>query len=232
MAIKTSYPEITIRDLVKGYKDSGDIGVVAFGGRLNVRPAYQRAFVYEPNDRDRVMQSVFNKLPLNIMYWAKNTDDSYEIIDGQQRTISICQFITNNDGNGNPIAINFNGKNNQTFEGLSKTKREEILDYKLFVCECSGTDDEKLDWFHTINIAGKTMCPQELLNANYTGTWLSDAKSHFSKKSNNEAINIAFYNNNDKDTLLALSSEDANRQALLELVLQWITNSIFEILSS
>ena len=225
MAMKISTPVITIDDLVKKYKDDSDTdqGVKAYGGKLQVRPAYQRAFVYEPDDRDRVMQSVYNGLPLNSMYWAINPDGTYEVIDGQQRIISICQFITNNDGYGNPIAINFNGKNNQTFDGLSPAKQKEILEkYTLQVYVCDGTDDEKLEWFHTINIAGKRMTEQELLNANYTGAWLSAAKKHFSKKRNNEAINLCFYNNNERDTLLSVSGDDANRQVLLELVLRWI----------
>lgn len=225
MTMKIQTPIITIRDLVKNYKDSGQGGVVAYGGKLNVRPAYQREFVYEPNDRDRVNHSVYNGLPLNSMYWAKNPDGSFEVIDGQQRIISICQFITNDDGHGNPIAINFNGKNNQTFEGLSQEKQKEILDYKLQVYVCIGTDDEKLEWFHTINIAGKQMTEQELLNANYTGQWLTDAKAYFSKKSNNPAINCAFYNNNDKDTLLSITPETANRQEMLALVLKWISDA-------
>lgn len=224
MAMKITTPAITIGDLVKRYKDDSNIdqGVKAYDGKLQVRPAYQRAFVYEPNERDRVMQSVYNGLPLNSMYWAINPDKTYEVVDGQQRIISICQFITNNDGNDNPIAINFNGKNNQTFDGLSPEKQKEILNYPLQVYVCDGTDDEKLEWFHTINIAGKRMTEQELLNANYTGTWLSAAKSYFSKKRNNEAINLCFYNNNEKDILISLNGDDANRQALLELALQWI----------
>jgi hypothetical protein len=224
MAMKIDTPIITIGDLVKDYKDKGEEGVFAYGGKLNVRPAFQRAFVYEPDDRDRVMLTVYNGLPLNSIYWAVNPDDTYEVIDGQQRIISICQFITNNDGNDNPIAINFNNKNNQCFDGLSEEKQKEILEYKLQVYVCSGTDDEKLDWFHTINIAGKQMTNQELLNANYTGKWLSDAKTYFSKKRNNQAINLAFYDNQDKNTLLSINSDDANRQALLELVLKWIIN--------
>lgn len=225
MAMKTDTPIITIKDLVKGYKDSQEEGVVAYNGKLNVRPAFQRAFVYDPDDRDRVMQTVYNGLPLNSIYWALNPDKTYEVIDGQQRIISICQFVTNDDGNGNPIAINFNTKNNQTFEGLSEEKQKEILNYKLQIYICSGTDDEKLEWFHTINIAGKQMTNQELLNANYTGTWLSDAKLYFSKRRNNQAINKSFYDNMDKNTLLSVSGDDANRQALLELVLKWIINS-------
>ena len=79
MVMSITTPVITIRDLVKNYKDSGDQGVVAYHGTLNVRPAYQRAFVYEPNDRDRVMMSVYNGLPLNSMYWAINPDGTYTI---------------------------------------------------------------------------------------------------------------------------------------------------------
>ncbi len=232
MTMKTTQPHITIRELVNGYKDNGEKGVVAYGGKLNVRPAYQRAFVYNPDDRDRVMLSVYNNMPLNSMYWAINPDGTYEVIDGQQRLISICQFITNDDGFGNPIAIDFNGKNTQTFAGLSVEKQQQILNYRLQIYVCEGTDDEKLDWFHTINIAGKQMTNQELLNANYTGQWLTSVKYFFSKKNNNEAINISYYDNDDRKTLLSLSAdkslgdmgnlgEKANRQLLLELALNW-----------
>lgn len=234
--MKTSQPVITIKDLVGGYQDSGEKGVVAYGGKLNIRPAYQRAFVYNPDDRDRVMLSVYNNMPLNSMYWAVNPDGSFEVIDGQQRLISICQFITNDDGNGNPVAIDFNGRNTQTFEGLSAEKQKEILDYRLQVYVCEGSDDEKLDWFHTINIAGKQMTDQELLNANYTGKWLTSAKHFFSKRHNNEAINMSYYDNDDRKTLLSLSAdkvlgdmgglgEKANRQLLLELALKWRINA-------
>lgn len=236
MTMKTSQPSVSIRDLVNGYQDNGEKGVVAFDGKLNVRPAYQRAFVYNPDDRDRVMLSVYNNMPLNSMYWAVNPDGSYEVIDGQQRIISICQFITNDDGNGNPIAIDFDGKRTQTFKGLSEEKQKEILNYRLQIYVCEGSDDEKLDWFHTINIAGKQMTNQELLNANYTGCWLTCAKQFFSKKSNNEAINISYYDNDDKKTLLNLSADKvlgdmgtlgdkANRQLLLELALNWRINA-------
>ena len=236
MTMETSQPLITIRDLIKDYADKGQNGVKAYGGKLNVRPAFQREFVYNPDDRDRVMLSVYNHMPLNSMYWAINPDGTYEVIDGQQRIISICQFLTNDDGFGNPIAIDFNGKQTQTFEGLSAEKQKEILNYKLQVYVCDGTDEEKLDWFHTINIAGKQMTNQELLNANYTGSWLTSAKQFFSKKSNNEAINISYYDNDDKKTLLNLSADKvfgdmgglgdkANRQLLLELALNWRINA-------
>lgn len=236
MTMKTTQPIVTIRDLTNGYCDKKEAGVVAFGGRLNVRPAYQRAFVYNPDDRDRVLLSVYNNLPLNSMYWALNPDGSFEVVDGQQRIISICQFITDNDGFDNPVAIDFNGRNTQRFSGLSSDKQQEILNYRLQVYVCDGTDDEKLDWFHTINIAGKQMTNQELLNANYTGAWLSDAKRFFSKKNNNDAVALSYYDNDDKKTLLSLSADKvfgdmgglgdkANRQLLLELALNWICDS-------
>jgi len=224
------FDTLTVRQLVDGYRDSGDNGVVALGGKLNVRPAFQREFVYSPSDRDRVMKSVYDNLPLNVMYWAKNPDGTFEIIDGQQRTISICQFITNNDGYGNPIAINFDGRRTQTFATLSPEKQNEILDdYKLQVYVCDGTEDEKLEWFHTINIAGKVMEEQELLNADYTGTWLTSAKSFFSKKDNNLALNYRYYDNNQKHSLIAINNESANRQALLHLVLGWIIDTDSEL---
>ena len=224
------FDTLTVRQLVDGYRDSGDNGVVALGGKLNVRPAFQREFVYSPSDRDRVMKSVYDNLPLNVMYWAKNPDGTFEIIDGQQRTISICQFITNNDGYGNPIAINFDGRRTQTFATLSPEKQNEILDdYKLQVYVCDGTEDEKLEWFQTINIAGKVMEEQELLNADYTGTWLTSAKSFFSKKDNNLALNYRYYDNNQKHSLIAINNESANRQALLHLVLGWIIDTDSEL---
>ena len=214
---------LTIRQLVDGYRDSGDNGVVAFGGKLNVRPAFQREFIYTPDKRDMVMKSVYDDLPLNVMYWSKNPDGTFEIIDGQQRTISICQFITGHDEYGNPIAINFDGRRTQKFTQLSPDKQKQILDeYKLQVYVCDGNEDEKLEWFHTINIAGEQMTEQELLNADYTGTWLTSAKAFFSKKDNNPALNYRYFDNDRKHSIIAINSEAANRQALLNLVLGWI----------
>lgn len=226
MTVKITHPSVTIRELTDRYMDGGEDNLVtALGGRLNIRPLYQRAFVYGPADRDNVIRSVYNGLPLNSMYWAVNPDGTYEVIDGQQRIISICQYITNDDGYRNPVAVNFNGRQTQTFQGLSPEKRREILDYELQVYLCDGTPDEKLEWFHTINIAGKPMTNQELLNADYTGSWLTDAKRFFSCRHNNRAINMCFYNNKSENTLLSVNGEAANRQALLELALRWISDS-------
>lgn len=170
--MKIELKEISISDLFDGYKDSADEGVVAYGGKLNVRPPYQREFVYKDKQRDAVIDTVMKKFPLNVMYWVKNDDGTFELLDGQQRTISICQYL-NKD-----FSINF-----KYFHNLTTPEKEEILNYPLMVYFCEGTDKEKLDWFKTINIAGEKLTEQELRNAMYTGTWLYDAKKYFSKNS-------------------------------------------------
>ena len=162
--------EVTIRDITAGYVDNAEDGVMGYDGRLNIRPKYQREFVYKDKQRNSVIETVRKNFPLNVMYWVKNSDNTYEVLDGQQRTISICQYVIGD------FSINF-----QAFHNLEDVEREQILDYKLMVYFCEGNDREKLDWFETINIAGEKLTDQELRNAIYTGTWLTDAKRHFSK---------------------------------------------------
>lgn len=166
--------EITIREVASGYVNSDEEGVVGFGGDLNIRPKYQREFVYKDKQRDSVIETVRKNFPLNVMYWVKNEDDSYEVLDGQQRTISICEYVV---GNFSLICQ----LNPQYFHTLTKDEQEQILDYKLMIYFCEGNDKEKLDWFKTINIAGEKLTDQELRNAIYTGTWLTEAKKYFSK---------------------------------------------------
>lgn len=166
--------QVTIADLTKNYKDDGDGGVFGYDDRLTIRPAYQREFVYKDKQRDLVIDSIRKNRPLNVMYWSKTGSDTYEVLDGQQRTISISQYV-NKDY---PIKINGNDK---FFQNLTDTERDQILDYELTVYVCEGTEEEKLEWFRIINIAGVTLTNQELLNATYTGAWLADAKNYFSK---------------------------------------------------
>ena len=162
--------EITIRELANGYQDNAEGGVVAFGGKLDVRPPYQREFVYKDKQRDAVITTVNQGFPLNVMYWADKGDGTYEVIDGQQRTISICQYV-----NGD-FSYNLS-----YFHSLPSDQREKFLDYKLMVYICTGTDSEKLGWFKTINIAGEKLTDQELRNAVYCGSWVNSAKVCFSK---------------------------------------------------
>lgn len=160
---------IKVRELVESYQDNQEAGVIGFGGKLNIRPPFQREFVYNDKQRNAVIDTITRDFPLNTMYWAV-TPDGFEIIDGQQRTVSICQYV---DGV-------FSYKD-RYFHNLQKDEKDAILDYKLTVYQCQGTDSEKLDWFRTINIAGEKLTDQELRNAVYAGSWTADAKRYFSK---------------------------------------------------
>lgn len=191
--------EIPIREVFDGYVDSQENGVVAYGGKLNVRPAFQREFVYKDKQRDEVINTVRKDFPLNVMYWVKSAN-SYELLDGQQRTLSICQYLNSE------FSINY-----QFFHNLTDREKEQILDYKLMVYICEGDDKEKLDWFKIINIAGEKLTNQELRNAIYTGSWLSEAKKYFSKNQC-PAYSIA------SDYM----SGTPIRQDYLEKVLYWI----------
>ena len=166
--------KVKVSDLCKNYKDDGNGGVYGYDGKLTIRPSYQREFTYNEEQRANVIKTVLNNRPLNIMYWNKVSDDDYEVLDGQQRTISLGQYL-----NGD-FAIK-DGDFEKTFQGLSSEKQKIINDYELTVYICEGTDEERIEWFKTINIAGKALNNQEILNATYVGTWLADAKNYFSK---------------------------------------------------
>ncbi len=193
--------KITVRELTEGYLDSGENGVVAYGGKLDVRPPYQREFIYKDKQRDAVITTVKAGYPLNVMYWAAKDDGTFEIIDGQQRTISICQYV-----NGD-FAYNF-----QYFFNLTEPEKDRILDYELTIYICSGDNDEKLKWFETINIAGVKLTEQELRNAVFAGSFVTDAKRYFSKRTNAPAALLG------KDIV----TKSPERQELLELALKWI----------
>jgi hypothetical protein len=192
--------EITVRELTEGYQDNNEDGVVGFNGKLDIRPPYQREFIYNEKERNAVIDTLQKDFPLNVMYWAVREDGNYEVIDGQQRTISICQYVEGD------FSINGIG-----FYNLQNDKQDQILDYTLMVYFCSGTDSEKLAWFETINIAGKVLTKQELRNAVYSGSWVSDAKRYFSKNSRPKI----------GDEYL---SGSANRQDYLETIIKWISN--------
>lgn len=198
--------EITVRELVKGYQDNEENGVIGFDGMLDIRPPYQREFIYKDKQREAVIDTILKDFPLNVMYWAVREDEGYEVIDGQQRTISICQFVEGD----------FSFKY-RYFDNLQKDEQEQILNYKLMVYLCSGSDSERLEWFKTINIAGEKLTDQELRNAVYSGLWVSDAKRYFSKQ------NCAAY---------GLGSDYLSghpiRQDFLETTIKWISGDKIE----
>lgn len=204
--MKIELHEIEIEEICRGYIDNDEEGVVGYGGKLNIRPKYQREFVYDDKKRNAVIDTIMKGFPLNVMYWVKNDDGTFEVMDGQQRTVSFCQYH-NND---------FSVKE-RMFENLTETEKEQFLHYKVLVYFCEGNDREKLDWFRIINIAGEKLTEQELRNATYTGPWLTNAKSVFSKS------NCPAY-------LLARNYVGGSpiRQELLETALSWISKGKIE----
>ena len=173
--MKINLQQIKVRDLVKGYVNNDEEGVVGYGGRLNIRPAFQREFVYNEKQQKAVIDTVVKGFPLNTMYWVHNEDDTFELLDGQQRTLSICEFVEGN------FSMEFSKGVEQAFHNLTDDEQNAILDYELMIYICDGNERERLEWFRTINIAGEKLTDQELLNINYIGAWLSDAKRKFSK---------------------------------------------------
>lgn len=168
--MKIKLKHIPVRDIVDQYIDNANQGVTGYKGKLNIRPSYQREFVYKDKQRDAVIDTVRAGLPLNVLYWVKNPDSTFEVLDGQQRTISLCEYVQGK------FTIDF-----QYFHNLDKAEQDQILDYELMIYFCEGTNTEKLEWFKTINIAGEKLTNQELRNAIYTGPWLNEAKKYFSK---------------------------------------------------
>ena len=129
-------------------------GAITF--KLGLRPPYQREFVYKDEQRNAVIDTVTKGFPLNVMYWVKIDDGNYEVLDGQQRTISIGDYVAGD------YSIN-----HRAFHNLTDVEKDHILDYELFIYACEGEESEKLEWFKTINIAGERLYDQELRNAVY-----------------------------------------------------------------
>lgn len=210
--MKIELQSITVRDLTEGYEDNDEQGVRAYAGKLDVRPPYQREFVYKDVQRDAVIDTLSKRYPLNLMFWAVRHDGDFEVIDGQQRTISICQFVEGE------FAIKvFGNPSLRYFHNLQADEKERVLDYELTVYLCSGADSEKLEWFRTINIAGEELTQQELRNAVYSGPWVTAAKAFFSK-------NGCVARKIGGDYLKG----SAIRQDYLETVIKWINSGDIE----
>lgn len=165
--------EVTVGDIARGYINNEEQGIRGYGGQLDIRPPYQREFIYNENEQQAVISTVLKGYPLNVMYWVRRSEDAecpYEVMDGQQRTLSLCEYV---DGK---FAYDFKNFFNQPAD-IQKL----ILDYPLTIYLCEGEPSEKLEWFKTINIAGKPLNEQEINNAVYAGPFVTDAKRHFSK---------------------------------------------------
>lgn len=217
--ITCTFKQISIADLFNGYVNNEEEGVYTYiriDGELiktDIRPPYQREFVYSDDKRNKVIETLSRNLPLGVIYLAKNSDGTMEVIDGQQRIMSICKYL-NGDFSVNGIADFLNEKtfNCELYKNTAIYKQ--IMSYNnllAYIVE-GDDDDEKLDWFRTINISGEKLTDQELLNANYTGEWLSSAKRKFSKTNC-----VAFKKGN------KLVNGSPIRQDYLETALSWIS---------
>jgi hypothetical protein len=164
---------VTVGEITQGYVNNEEQGVRGYNGLLDIRPPYQREFIYNDKEQQAVINTVLKGYPLNVMYWVKRGNDAecpYEVMDGQQRTLALCEYVAGR--------FSFEFKN---FFNQPGDIQKRILDYELTVYVCEGEHSEKLEWFKTINIAGKPLNEQEILNAIYAGPFVSDAKRHFSK---------------------------------------------------
>lgn len=214
--MKITEEKYKIRDLVEGFVDNDEEGCRALNGKLDIRPKYQREFIYKEPEQKAVIDSILKKFPISVMYWLKRgsgTDDDperYEILDGQQRTMSICLFyqkrfaIDQPDGKGR--------FNRRQFQNLSAEEQETFLNYKLrvYICE-DGTEAEERDWFQVINTAGKKLTAQELRNAQYSGEWLNYVKKYFKLHGPAQSISGGYLN------------VQWDRQEGLEKALLWVS---------
>ena len=201
--------EITVREICEGfvYNELEGRGLFGLAGKLTIQPECQRNYIYADGKRDvAVIESILKGYPLGLIYFNKVSDDKFEILDGQQRITSIGRFVTNKfavkDGNGFL----------QNFNAISKDKKEKILESKLLIYECEGAESEIKEWFKTINIAGVPLKEQELLNAIYSGPFVTKAKEEFS---NSQNANIRKWS--------AYVQGNVDRQDLLECALDWVS---------
>lgn len=204
---------VRIGDLLVGYfEDESTSRVVALDGKLDVRPEYQREYVYNEAQRNAVINTVLNGFPLNIMYFVERPDGTYEVLDGQQRIISICRYGTNQYSVKVPTPTG--GFNTLNYPNLFDEQLEAFNNYELKVYVCEGTEKEKTEWFQIINIAGEELEKQEILNAVYHSKWLTDAKSVFSRH------NCAAHKYFGK-----YMAGDYKRQKYLETVFSWAAHA-------
>ncbi|GAB4422966.1 MAG: hypothetical protein Kow002_12490 [Anaerolineales bacterium] len=201
--------DITVNDICAGfvYNELEGKGLFGLSGKLTIQPEYQRNYIYADGKKDvAVIESLLKGYPLGLFYFNKVSEDKLEVLDGQQRITSFGRFVTNR------FAVKDENGMQQYFDGLAADKRAKILDTKLLIYECEGTESEIKEWFKTINIAGVPLNNQELLNAVYSGPFVTLAKAEFS---NSQNANVQKWS--------AYIKGSVNRQDFLERALDWVS---------
>ena len=202
---------ITVQEICDGfvYNELEGKGLFGLSGKLTIQPEYQRNYIYASDGGKRemaVIESVLKGYPIGLIYFNKVSDNNLEVLDGQQRITSLGRFVTDK------FAVKDENGNEQYFGGMAKDKKTKILETKLLIYECEGTESQIKEWFRTINIAGVPLNNQELLNAVYSGPFVTRAKEEFS---NSQNANIQKWS--------AYVSGSANRQEFLECALDWVS---------
>lgn len=207
--MKTELKMYTVKELCEGfeYNELEGKGLFGLNGKLTIQPEYQRNYIYADGKKDvAVIDSILKGYPLGLIYFNKVGDEQYEVLDGQQRITSIGRFLTNK------FAIKLNSLE-QIFKGLADDLQTKILNYELLVYVCEGEESEIKKWFETINIAGEPLNSQELLNAIYSGPFVTAAKTVFSNSQNTNINKWSAYING-----------NVIRQEYLEVALNWISS--------
>lgn len=201
--------DITVRDICKGfqYNELEGRGLFGLGGKLTIQPEYQRNYIYADGKKDvAVIDSLLKGYPLGLIYFNKVDEDKFEVLDGQQRITSIGRYVTNK------FAIMDENKMPQYFNTIAADKQAKILNSKLLIFECEGTETKIKEWFRTVNIAGVPLNEQELLNAVYSGPFVTKAKEEFS---NSQNANVQKWS--------AYIRGNVNRQDFLACALDWVS---------
>ena len=206
----TLITKITVKDICEGfiYNELEGKGLFGLSGKLTIQPEYQRNYIYASDGGKRevaVIESILKGYPIGLIYFNKVSENKLEVLDGQQRITSVGRFVTDK------FAIkDENGM--QYFGTMAEDKKVKILETKLLIYECEGTESQIKEWFKTINIAGIPLVPQELLNAIYSGPFVTLGKEEFS---NSQNANIQKWS--------AYIKGSANRQAFFERALDWVS---------
>ncbi len=201
--------KITVKDICKGfeYNELEGKGLFGLSGKLTIQPEYQRNYIYADGNRDvAVIESILKGYPLGLIYFVKVNEDKFEVLDGQQRITSFGRYVTNK------FAVKDENGMEQIFTGIAEDKQKKILETELTIYECEGEESEIKEWFKTINIAGVPLSPQELLNAIYSGPFVTLCKEEYS---NSQNANIQKWS--------AYVKGSANRQEFLERALDWVS---------
>ncbi len=212
--ITTLKTDITIRDIVDGfvYNELEGKGLFGMSGKLTIQPEYQRSYIYNDGKRDvAVVDSILKGYPIGVLYFNKVDDDKFEVLDGQQRITSIGRFVTDK------FAVKDSNGNEQYYGGMAEVQREKIMKTPLLVYICEGEEPEIKDWFRTINIAGVELTPQEILNAVYSGPFVTLAKEEFSNSQNSNIHKWGAY-----------IAGEVKRQAYLERALDWTSHGVID----